>query len=1022
MRLQTPVIVLVLAITILTALPGAYIRSVHAVDQLVTPTTWSPFGPATDTLVMQFYSDFSTTFQHFQSGEIDVTDWPAFNTNIQCTTTNDPNCYHTFPDFFLGTQTTEYGIFQLDINSHPALFGVSQLTARVKPAVSLGTPTSGTGCTPGFGSVTVTLFNTETGAIVTRDSASLPSLNNMTISGPQTFTTMDSGAKANGTPNGVYVFPCALQGSYVVSNNVFANCLPSAQAPCTVSIGSNTATTVQFNSAWNSPSNQQPTAAGVDVRRAILHLLNRHQFTASQPAGNIMACDDVFAPPSQKVGTGFCNPADGQPLPSDILQADCAAHAAWLPAITCNTDYANSHESYLLNDTSLGPSSYWWAKQGSALPAPETAGYPSITDLRAACDYLIIPTSAGGPGFSITPSGATCVDVVLAAEGTQAQFPTGKTNYAHLVTSTQVVTYIRTHNPRRDFGQTIADGLNFLFGTANNGANLGAAPTNVPCAINYGFKSPSPGCTAQYYTIGDIASIIFGDGFKPDGWGLYTGGYNLTPTPDHLYALVHSQFASNVCGGPGADFPNNYRFFCDPRYDTYSAAGEFAINAQKGYAGLWQAAVQGVLQAAGAPVFSRYEQFVALKSWDWQSNAPQHSSLANGRGTGFEAGSQGGLISLLNMRCNPTANAAAGTAYKCGGGTSGLLRRSESQDTDNLNPFQATTVWDFDPILEIWDTMLQLNPNVGPVDSVTGQVTEQFVDWMTNSHTQSFNPTEVCTALATGISTVGCTTQIWHLRPDLKFHDGTPVTAADIVFSLKAADLVPSAIFAPSVANMQDAIALDSSTVQVKLILQSPFYEGNIGGVPILPVSRWGPLCTGTDGKLGGVGNRCGDITFDPMAAGDMIGSGPFICKNITTGVVGGTCSRNADGSAGTMVVSFGGSITLNRNRNYMRCCADVPNTSLHKLSWADRNNDGIVNILDVADIAFHFGQADTYWNTGQSSLAPNVGTDPAVVDIGEVATVAFYFGAGVQTPFTPSQVNALDPQIDPYFCPIAGC
>jgi hypothetical protein len=77
---------------------------------------------------------------------------------------------------------------------------------------------------------------------------------------------------------------------------------------------------------------------------------------------------------------------------------------------------------------------------------------------------------------------------------------------------------------------------------------------------------------------------------------------------------------------------------------------------------------------------------------------------------------------------------------------------------------------------------------------------------------------------------------------------------------------------------------------------------------------------------------------------------------------------------------------------------------------------------LDVADIAFHFGQPDTYWNTGQNAQAPAVGTDPTKVDIGEVATVAFYFGTSIIGPMAPSQVPSLDPQINPYFCPITGC
>jgi len=1018
MSIKISTIALILAITVLTALPGAYIRSAHAVNQAVIPTTFSPFGPATDTLILQYYSDFGTMFNSFQAGEIDVTDWPAFPANILCSTTNDPNCYTTYADFFLsspnigGAAQTEYGIFQLDMNHHPAIFGKPQLQARTVPSPLLAPATSSAGCSAGFASLSVTLFNTETAQIV-KDK-----LNNMTITGPQTFTTMDSGAKATGTANGIYLFPCSatqiLQGSYVVSNSIFATCTPQNQAPCTIALGGGNAYSVQFNSAWNSISNQQLTAAGNQIHQAIEHLLNKQEYVLAQFQG-LAACDDIFAPPSQGLGVGNCTKGVAQAR-SDFLSAieaaDCPIHT-WLTNAQCVAAYTgqNPAQSYRLNDTSVGAGALWWAKQGSVVGrGASVGGYPSIQDIRAACDFLVLAQ------FTIAPSGQTCLDVANASTGSQAQFPNGKPGYAHLVTSAQVTFYIRTDPNRKGFGQIIADGLNFLFGTANNGAVLGATPTNVACAVNYGFKS-----TPQYYTIGDIAGIIFGDGFSPDGWGLYTGGYNLTPTSDHLYALRHTQFASVQCGGPGADFPNNYAFYCDPQADTYSAGGEFASNPNIASASLTQAAIRGVLAPAEDPVFSRVQQFAALKSWDWQSTSPQHSSLVNSRGFGFQAGSPGGFYTLLNMRCNP--NYTPGAAYKCGNGTAGLIRRAESQDTDNLSPFQATTVWDFDVIDEVWDSMLALNPQVGSTDQF-GTVHEQFMDWMTTSHTSNFNPTEVCTTLVGGVSSVGCTTQIWHLRPDLKFHDGTShsVSASDVVFSLKAMDLVPSAIFAPSVANVASAIALDPSTIQVKLIHQSPFYEGNIGGVPILPVSIWGPLCTGTDGNIGGPGNKCGDINYDPMADGKMVGSGGFVCNNIITGAVGGSCSQNGDGSIGNQVVSFGGRIVLHRNHNYIRCCADVTNTALQKLSWADKNNDGIDNILDVADIAFHFGQADTYWNSGQNSIAPPVGTDPSKVDIGEVATVAFYFGSGTITPFTSSQLVSLDPQTDPYFCPTSGC
>ena len=87
----------------------------------------------------------------------------------------------------------------------------------------------------------------------------------------------------------------------------------------------------------------------------------------------------------------------------------------------------------------------------------------------------------------------------------------------------------------------------------------------------------------------------------------------------------------------------------------------------------------------------------------------------------------------------------------------------------------------------------------------------------------------------------------------------------------------------------------------------------------------------------------------------------------------------------------------------------------MYKLSYADRNNDGVVNILDLADVASHFGTADPYW------VNPNIasGTTVGAVDL---ATVAIYFGTGLTTPFSPSTLFEVDPQIDPFFRGSAGC
>jgi len=68
-----------------------------------------------------------------------------------------------------------------------------------------------------------------------------------------------------------------------------------------------------------------------------------------------------------------------------------------------------------------------------------------------------------------------------------------------------------------------------------------------------------------------------------------------------------------------------------------------------------------------------------------------------------------------------------------------------------------------------------------------------------------------------------------------------------------------------------------------------------------------------------------------------------------------------------------------------------------------------VVNIFDIADAALHYGQADPYWD---HSI---FGVTPGVVDIGEIATIAFYYGHGTTNPLAPGGLTGLDPQVDPY-------
>ena len=58
---------------------------------------------------------------------------------------------------------------------------------------------------------------------------------------------------------------------------------------------------------------------------------------------------------------------------------------------------------------------------------------------------------------------------------------------------------------------------------------------------------------------------------------------------------------------------------------------------------------------------------------------------------------------------------------------------------------------------------------------------------------------------------------VWEfkLRPDVKFHDGTPLTAADVVFSLKRAQ-APSSQMKSLLSSVEDVVAVDPLTVHIR--------------------------------------------------------------------------------------------------------------------------------------------------------------------------------------------------------------
>ena len=956
MQAKTPILVLMLSLTMLMALPGTSTN----VRGLTTssPTNWSPFGPATQNLLITSYGDFPPMFSAFQSGQVDITDWPMERADLNPVGGFCDSAAH--PDYVCTGPTAEFGIFQLDINSHPSVMGVPLQVARTTVTPSATTGASAAACSTGFGSLTVNLQNQETGNSAIQDAFNTITAANQP-SGSPSATVSDSG---NPNPTGTYQTPCLLAGNYKLTSSIY---VATGAGNVAINSGQNTIVTLKVN--WNSNSIFTPTAARAAWGKALSHLLDRPAFNAGF-WGTTATTDAIMAASAQ----GLLAPT-GDPSQAQIDAADCPAHA-WIAG--CGTT-AHLSSAYNIAADHLAAGSEWWQAAGLAIGVGE--GYSGHDDLRAACDYFVQMS------FSITPSGGTCDQVANAAAGNVAP-----ASYTHLVPNGNIVYYVRTSAGRKQFGTIIADTLNFLFGTPQSSG--GGTVCWGPC----------PQITPKYFTISQVTPPVFQDMIHdPNGWALYTGGYGLTPTPDHLFALFNSQFTGAVCAGP-AGVSQNYHLHCDPQFDTDSNAAEFSSGGAVTTALFNRVALDGFNTGMDVPVYSRIDQFVELNGWNYQQIAPHtQSSIVNTLG----AGTQTSFYSLLNMRQVP-GYVPANAIYKPGGGDPNLIRRGFSQDTSFLSPYIASTVWEFEIISQIFDSMLALNP-------LTGGSNAQLLDWGTTSHSSTFS------------AATGLTTQVWHLRNDLKFQDGNPVTATDVAYTIVSYRDVPSQAFASNTAPVVSAAGTDCGpgqpckTLQVVLTGQSPFFELNIGGLPIVEKALWAPVCGDPVSTNPASPSPCANPAYDPMASGILVGQGPWICKVPAgfpnAGHIGGSCFENADGTLGGQA-SNTGKWLLTYNTNYVRCCpngASATSSSLYKISYADKNNDGVVNILDLADAAVHFGAADPYW------VNPNIAPG-GTVNIQDLATIAFYFGHGITSPFAPSTLNGVDPQIDPFNCPIAGC
>src|SRR6266568_2754754 len=979
--MKTLTVTLLLSLTAMMVLPATLPR-VHAVLSNGN-NYWSAYGPSADQLLYKVYNDFTAMFTDFQAGGIDITDWPV--------QPGDLGNFIGNPDFFVTTGQGEFGIDQVDYNHQDPFLGVAWQTARTTGTPSLVINSLVANQPAGSFQLIVNLKNIEEGG------AAITDVNNLvtaTISS-QTLPT----ATASG-PSGTYTLSVlsSVPVSYSIATTIYSGAVTMFTSGGTQPVcpATNTCTaTLSVN--YNSGSTLKPSTAGIAMARAIAHLVNKPQFLTGSylttSAGVTVAkCLDVQAPSAQNLMGSISTTTD-----ACEAEGTGIAHSSSVDLATLNAECSDANIAALiaLVGTTCAPAALYLLKSSPVVGAASCSqasigvncfptqsaftypGYASSLDLAAACIYLV------EAGFTITGA----VGTTIAQQCNNVANGIGHLNNNGLT----ALIYIRTDPKRKPYGTEIADSINYLYGSVTVS---GGSVTNTGGTMNYGINT------------------------SPSYWNIYTGAFTLGSTPDHLFALYHSQFASTLCGdGSKSTFPNNYPIYCDPAYDTQANAGENVAGVT--FPGFQQAALLGATRGMTDAIFSGINQFVSLNCWSHQPSTG--SGLVSVQGHGFEAAS--GF--LLNMQPVP-GYTAGNSLYNCPNGDPLVMRRSMAQTTTHMNPYTATTAWEFEPLIQIYDSMLAVDPNSAGLCQTQPGGSAHCIDYMTTSHSTSFD------------GTTNLSTQTWNLRGDIFFHDGVAVTAHDVCFSILSDKQAPSANSFPSVANVVSCTAVTNRVVSVVLTGNSPFNELNIGALFILPEHVWAPICGGVS-----AGDACvtpanlASTTLDPVAAGDMVGSGPWVC-NTSVGVstIAGqaSCTQNADGSAGGQALAGGARILLNRNLAYMRCCANeqtpehgIATTNLQALEWSDSNKDGKVNILDIAAAAAAFGTTEPYF-----ANAVYAATTSGTVDIGDIATIASYFDEGLTAPFLgtvtgphsstpPAGLTQLNPNTDPANVAVSG-
>ncbi len=198
------------------------------------------------------------------------------------------------------------------------------------------------------------------------------------------------------------------------------------------------------------------------------------------------------------------------------------------------------------------------------------------------------------------------------------------------------------------------------------------------------------------------------------------------------------------------------------------------------------------------------------------------------------------------------SGASGGAAFKRGDG--GELKILYWQAPTILNPHQATGTKDSDASRLVVEPLASWGADAKPVANAIAS--------------------EIPTVANGGVS-ADFTTVTWKLKPNLKWSDGTPVTADDVVFTFtQIADPATASTTESNTEGVKSVVAKDASTVVLTYATPNPnFYQWGVGTCcGILQKAQWA--------------NFTGAKMKDAPANLNPIGTGPYVVDTFKPGDV----------------------------------------------------------------------------------------------------------------------------------------